>query len=72
MITGNVVLYGAISGEAHFRGWRASDSQCAIPARAVVEGVGDHGLVHDWWYGRGTGCNRTNFAAGISAALPIL
>src|SRR2546427_2362397 len=44
IITGNVVLYGAIAGEAHFRG--VAGERFAVRnsgARAVVEGVGDHG-----------------------------
>ena len=44
IITGNVVLYGAIAGEAYFRG--VAGERFAVRnsgARAVVEGVGDHG-----------------------------
>ena len=43
IITGNVVLYGAIAGEAYFRG--VAGERFAVRnsgARAVVEGVGDH------------------------------
>jgi len=44
MITGNVVLYGAIAGQAYFRGV-AGERFCVrnSGAQAVVEGVGDHG-----------------------------
>jgi hypothetical protein len=44
IITGNVVLYGAIAGEAYFRG--VAGERFAVRnsgARTVVEGVGDHG-----------------------------
>ena len=44
IITGNVVLYGAIAGEAYFRG--VAGERFAVRnsgAHAVVEGVGDHG-----------------------------
>ncbi|MDH4151027.1 MAG: glutamate synthase-related protein, partial [Betaproteobacteria bacterium] len=43
IITGNVVLYGAIAGEAYFRG--VAGERFAVRnsgAHAVVEGVGDH------------------------------
>jgi glutamate synthase domain-containing protein 2/glutamate synthase domain-containing protein 1/glutamate synthase domain-containing protein 3 len=44
IITGNVVLYGATSGEAYFQGI-AGERFCVrnSGAEAVVEGVGDHG-----------------------------
>jgi glutamate synthase (ferredoxin) len=44
IITGNVVLYGATSGEAYFQGV-AGERFCVrnSGAHAVVEGVGDHG-----------------------------
>jgi glutamate synthase (ferredoxin) len=44
VITGNVVLYGATSGEAYFQGL-AGERFCVrnSGANAVVEGVGDHG-----------------------------
>src|SRR5262249_58337281 len=44
IITGNVVLYGAIAGEAYFRG--VAGERFAVRnsgAQAVIEGVGDHG-----------------------------
>jgi glutamate synthase domain-containing protein 2/glutamate synthase domain-containing protein 3 len=68
IITGNVVLYGATSGEAYFQGV-AGERFCVrnSGAHAVVEGVGDHGC--EYMTG---GCvvilGRTgrNFAAGMS------
>ncbi|CAJ0831481.1 16443_t:CDS:2 [Entrophospora sp. SA101] len=46
IIVGNVCLYGATSGQAFFRGI-AAERFCVrnSGAVAVVEGVGDHGLV---------------------------
>jgi glutamate synthase (NADPH/NADH) large chain len=72
IITGNVVLYGAIAGEAYFpEASRARDSQVRNSgAHAVVEGVGDHGC--EYMTGGlvavlgGTG---RNFAAGMSGGL---
>src|SRR6185436_11193322 len=71
MITGNVVLYGAISGEAYFRG--VAGERFAVRnsgARAVVEGVGDHGC--EYMTG-GTvvvlGSTGRNFAAGMSGGI---
>jgi glutamate synthase domain-containing protein 3 len=68
IITGNVVLYGAIAGEAYFRG--VAGERFAVRnsgARAVVEGVGDHGC--EYMTG-GTvvvlGQTGRNFAAGMS------
>ncbi len=68
IITGNVVLYGAIAGEAYFRG--VAGERFAVRnsgARAVVEGVGDHGC--EYMTG-GTvvvlGSTGRNFAAGMS------
>jgi glutamate synthase (NADH) len=44
VIVGNVVLYGAVEGEAYFNG-KAAERFCVrnSGAKAVVEGVGDHG-----------------------------
>ena len=44
IIIGNVALYGAISGEAYINGI-AGERFCVrnSGAKAVVEGVGDHG-----------------------------
>jgi len=68
IITGNVVLYGAIAGEAYFRG--VAGERFAVRnsgASAVVEGVGDHGC--EYMTG-GTvvvlGVTGRNFAAGMS------
>jgi glutamate synthase (NADPH/NADH) large chain len=68
IITGNVVLYGAIAGEAYFRG--VAGERFAVRnsgAQAVVEGVGDHGC--EYMTG-GTvvvlGRTGRNFAAGMS------
>src|SRR5690348_14294172 len=71
IITGNVVLYGAIGGEAYFRG--VAGERFAVRnsgARAVVEGVGDHGC--EYMTG-GTvvvlGQTGRNFAAGMSGGI---
>jgi glutamate synthase (NADPH/NADH) large chain len=71
IITGNVVLYGAIGGEAYFRG--VGGERFAVRnsgARAVVEGVGDHGC--EYMTG-GTvavlGSTGRNFAAGMSGGI---
>jgi glutamate synthase (NADPH/NADH) large chain len=71
MITGNVVLYGAIAGEAYFRGM-AGERFCVRNSgvKAVVEGVGDHGC--EYMTG-GTvavlGTTGRNFAAGMSGGI---
>src|SRR5207248_4799984 len=68
IIVGNTVMYGAISGEAYFRGV-AGERFCVrnSGAMAVVEGVGDHGC--EYMTG-GTvvvlGKAGRNFAAGMS------
>ncbi len=71
IITGNVVLYGAIAGEAYFRG--VAGERFAVRnsgAQAVVEGVGDHGC--EYMTG-GTvaviGSTGRNFAAGMSGGI---
>ena len=71
IITGNVVLYGAIAGEAYFRG--VAGERFAVRnsgAHAVVEGVGDHGC--EYMTG-GTvvvlGQTGRNFAAGMSGGI---
>jgi glutamate synthase (NADPH) large chain len=71
IITGNVVLYGAIAGEAFFRG--VAGERFAVRnsgAIAVVEGVGDHGC--EYMTG-GTvavlGLTGRNFAAGMSGGI---
>jgi len=71
IITGNVVLYGAIAGEAYFRG--VAGERFAVRnsgAAAVVEGVGDHGC--EYMTG-GTvavlGVTGRNFSAGMSGGI---
>jgi glutamate synthase (NADPH/NADH) large chain len=71
IITGNVVLYGAIAGEAYLRG--VAGERFAVRnsgASAVVEGVGDHGC--EYMTG-GTvvvlGLTGRNFAAGMSGGI---
>ncbi len=74
IITGNVVLYGAIAGEAYFRG--VAGERFAVRnsgAQTVVEGVGDHGC--EYMTG-GTvvvlGESGRNFAAGMSGGLAYI
>src|SRR5687767_6769214 len=71
IITGNVVLYGAIAGEAYFRG--VAGERFAVRnsgAEAVVQGVGDHGC--EYMTG-GTvvvlGITGRNFGAGMSGGV---
>jgi glutamate synthase (NADPH/NADH) large chain len=71
IITGNVVLYGAIAGDAYFRG--VAGERFAVRnsgATAVVEGVGDHAC--EYMTG-GTvavlGITGRNFAAGMSGGI---
>ncbi|XP_012090082.1 glutamate synthase [NADH], amyloplastic isoform X3 [Jatropha curcas] len=71
IVVGNVALYGATSGEAYFNGM-AAERFCVrnSGARAVVEGVGDHGC--EYMTG-GTvvvlGKTGRNFAAGMSGGI---
>jgi glutamate synthase (NADPH/NADH) large chain len=71
IIIGNTVLYGATSGEAFFRGV-AAERFCVrnSGARAVVEGVGDHGCEY-MTGGRVVvlGSTGRNFAAGMSGGI---
>jgi glutamate synthase domain-containing protein 2/glutamate synthase domain-containing protein 1/glutamate synthase domain-containing protein 3 len=74
IITGNVVLYGATSGEAYFQG--VAGERFAVRnsgANAVVEGVGDHGC--EYMTG-GTvvviGKTGRNFAAGMSGGIAFV
>ena len=71
IIIGNVALYGATSGEAYFRG-RAAERFCVrnSGAKAVVEGVGDHGCEY-MTGGRAVilGATGRNFAAGMSGGV---
>ena len=71
IVIGNTVMYGAIEGEAYFRGV-AGERFCVrnSGAAAVVEGTGDHGC--EYMTG-GTvvvlGKTGRNFAAGMSGGL---
>jgi glutamate synthase (NADPH/NADH) large chain len=71
IITGNVVLYGAIAGEAYFRG--VAGERFAVRnsgAQAVVEGLGDHGC--EYMTGGSVvvlGITGRNFAAGMSGGI---
>jgi glutamate synthase domain-containing protein 2/glutamate synthase domain-containing protein 1/glutamate synthase domain-containing protein 3 len=71
---GNVLLYGATSGKAFFRGL-AGERFCVrnSGASAVVEGVGDHGCEY-MTGGRAVILGRTgrNFAAGMSGGLAFV
>jgi len=71
VIIGNVGLYGATSGEAYFRGI-AAERFCVrnSGARAVIEGVGDHGCEY-MTGGRAVilGPTGRNFAAGMSGGI---
>ncbi|MEW5723336.1 MAG: glutamate synthase large subunit [Thermodesulfobacteriota bacterium] len=74
MIVGNVALYGATSGEAYFCG--LAGERFAIRnsgARAVVEGVGDHGC--EYMTGGVVvvlGRTGVNFAAGMSGGIAFV
>ncbi|KAL2540246.1 Glutamate synthase 1 [NADH] [Abeliophyllum distichum] len=71
IVIGNVALYGATNGEAYFNGM-AAERFCVrnSGAKAVVEGVGDHGC--EYMTG-GTvvvlGRTGRNFAAGMSGGI---
>jgi glutamate synthase (NADPH/NADH) large chain len=71
IVIGNTVMYGAIGGEAYFRGV-AGERFCVrnSGATAVVEGTGDHGC--EYMTG-GTvavlGRTGRNFAAGMSGGI---
>jgi len=71
ILVGNVVLYGATSGEAYFNGM--AGERFAVRnsgATAVVEGVGDHGCEY---MTKGLvvvlGSTGRNFAAGMSGGI---
>ena len=71
IIAGNVVLYGATSGEVYLRGI-AGERFCVrnSGATAVVEGVGDHGC--EYMTGGAAvilGETGRNFAAGMSGGI---
>ena len=71
IIVGNTVLYGAIDGEAYFRG--VAGERFAVRnsgVLAVVEGVGDHGC--EYMTGGCVvvlGATGRNFAAGMSGGI---
>ena len=71
LLIGNVVLYGATGGSAFFSG-QAAERFCVrnSGARAVVEGVGDHGCEY-MTGGRAVilGPTGLNFAAGMSGGI---
>ena len=71
ILVGNVVFYGAISGEGFFRGI-AAERFCVrnSGATAVVEGIGDHGCEY-MTGGRVVVLGQTgiNFAAGMSGGI---
>jgi glutamate synthase domain-containing protein 3 len=74
ILVGNVVLYGATSGEAFFNGM--AGERFAVRnsgAIAVVEGVGDHGCEY-MTGGKAVVLGRTgkNFAAGMSGGLAFV
>lgn len=74
ILLGNVALYGAISGEAYFRGI-AAERFCVrnSGAKAVVEGVGDHGC--EYMTGGVAvilGPTGKNFGAGMSGGLAFV
>ena len=71
IIIGNVALYGATGGEAYIRGV-AGERFCVrnSRARAVVEGIGDHGC--EYMTGGVAvilGSTGRNFAAGMSGGI---
>ncbi len=74
ILIGNVALYGATGGEAFFRGI-AAERFCVrnSGARAVVEGVGDHGC--EYMTGGVAvilGQTGRNFAAGMSGGVAYI
>ncbi len=74
IIIGNTALYGATSGEAYFNGI-AGERFCVrnSGAKAVVEGVGDHGCEY-MTGGRVVVIGQTgrNFAAGMSGGIAFV
>ncbi len=71
VIAGNVLLYGATSGEVYIRG-RVGERFCVrnSGATAVVEGIGDHGCEY-MTGGRAVilGSTGRNFGAGMSGGI---
>ncbi|TWU45066.1 Ferredoxin-dependent glutamate synthase 1 [Novipirellula aureliae] len=74
ILVGNVCLYGATGGEAYLSG-RAAERFCVrnSGARAVIEGVGDHGCEY-MTGGRVIvlGSTGRNFAAGMSGGIAYI
>ena len=74
ILIGNVVLYGATSGEAYFRGI-AAERFCVRNSGAitVVEGIGDHGCEY-MTGGRVVVLGETgrNFGAGMSGGIAYI
>ena len=74
VLVGNVVLYGATSGEAYFRGI-AAERFCVrnSGAHAVIEGIGDHGCEY-MTGGRVAvlGPTGRNFGAGMSGGIAYI
>ena len=74
ILVGNVILYGAITGEVYLRGL-AGERFCVrnSGANAVVEGVGDHGCEY-MTGGRVVvlGPTGRNFAAGMSGGFAYI
>jgi len=74
VLIGNVALYGATSGRAFFRG-RSAERFCVrnSGAKAVIEGVGDHGCEY-MTGGRAVilGPTGLNFAAGMSGGIAFV
>jgi glutamate synthase (NADPH/NADH) large chain/glutamate synthase (ferredoxin) len=74
IIVGNVALYGATSGEAYFQG--NAGERFAVRnsgAKAVVEGIGDHGC--EYMTGGVVvilGPTGRNFAAGMSGGIAFI
>ncbi len=74
IIVGNVALYGATAGEAYFRG--LAGERFAVRnsgAKAVVEGIGDHGC--EYMTGGVVvvlGPTGQNFAAGMSGGIAYI
>jgi glutamate synthase (NADPH/NADH) large chain/glutamate synthase (ferredoxin) len=74
IIVGNVALYGATSGEAYFQG--KAGERFAVRnsgAKAVVEGIGDHGC--EYMTGGVVvvlGPTGRNFAAGMSGGIAFV
>ena len=74
IITGNVTLYGATSGEAYING-KAGERFCVrnSGAKAVVEGIGDHGC--EYMTGGVAvilGSVGRNFGAGMSGGIAFV